>query len=55
MLTPRRYVGEVESEENYGEPIAEKMDRLAKELSAHFDESARLEQIVRAQLGRLDV
>ena len=55
VLTPRRYVGEVESDDNDGEPIAEKMERLAKELFAHFDESARLEQIVRAQLGRLDV
>ena len=37
------------------EPIAEKIDRLTKELLAHFDESARLEQVVREQLERLDV
>ena len=36
------------------EPIAEKIDRLTKELFAHFDESARLEHIVRSQLERLD-
>ena len=55
VLTPGRYVGAAESDDDDGEPIAEKIDRLTKELFAHFDESARLEQIVRAQLGRLDV
>ena len=54
VLTPGRYVGTTESYDDDGEPIVEKMDRLAKELFAHFDESARLEQIVRDQLGRLD-
>ena len=36
-----------------GEPIDEKIERLTKELFAAFDESARLEQVVRTQLARL--
>ena len=55
MLTPGRYVGAAETDDDDGEPIAEKIDRLTKELFAHFDESARLEQVVREQLERLDV
>jgi type I restriction enzyme M protein len=54
-LTPGRYVGTAAIENNDGEPIADKIERLTKELLAHFDESARLEQAVRAQLERLDV
>ena len=55
ILTPGRYVGAAETDDDDGEPIAEKIDRLTKELFAHFDESARLEQVVREQLERLDV
>jgi type I restriction enzyme M protein len=54
VLGPGRYVGALEVEED-GEPAADKIARLTKELLAHFDEAARLEQIVRAQLERLDV
>ena len=54
VLTPGRYVGAAETDDTDGEPVAEKIDRLKKELFAHFDESARLEQVVRAQLERLD-
>ncbi len=54
VLTPGRYVGAAQTDDSDGEPIAEKIDRLTKELFAHFDESARLEQAVRAQLERLD-
>ena len=36
-----------------GEPIDAKIERLTKELLAAFDESARLEQVVRTQLGRV--
>lgn len=51
-LTPGRYVGAaaVETDE---EPIEEKIQRLTKELLAQMDESARLDAVVRAQLGRL--
>ncbi|MDW5330651.1 class I SAM-dependent DNA methyltransferase [Plantactinospora sp. KLBMP9567] len=56
VLTPGRYVGAAEAEEDPdAEPLADRIDRLTKELYAHFDESARLEAVVRDQLGRLDV
>jgi type I restriction enzyme M protein len=54
VLTPGRYVGAVEVDNSDGEPLADKIERLTKELLAYFDESARLEQIVRAQLEHLD-
>lgn len=55
VLTPGRYVGAAEVDDADDEPISEKIERLTKELFAHFDESARLEQVVREQLERLDV
>ncbi|MGI8335259.1 type I restriction-modification system subunit M [Actinomadura scrupuli] len=54
VLSPGRYVGAPEDDVSDDEPIAEKIDRLAKDLFIHFDESARLEQIVRTQLERID-
>jgi len=54
ILTPGRYVGAPETADD-AEPLAEKIDRLKKELFAHFDESSRLEKEVRIQLERLDV
>lgn len=51
-LTPGRYVGTPAVEDD-GEPIDEKMARLSKALLEAFDESARLERVVREQLGRL--
>ncbi|MFV2097406.1 N-6 DNA methylase [Micromonospora sp. LOL_014] len=56
VLTPGRYVGAAEAEEDPdAEPLADRIERLTKELYAHFDESTRLETVVRTQLGRLDV
>ena len=55
VLTPGRYVGAAETADDDDEPVASKIERLSKELLAHFDESARLEQLVRVQLERLDV
>ena len=52
-LTPGRYVGFAEEEED-GEPIDEKIARLTAELTAALDESARLDTVVREQLGRLE-
>jgi len=52
-LTPGRYVGAPEVEDD-GEPIEAKIARLRGELLAAFDESARLEKVVRGQLERLD-
>jgi len=51
-LTPGRYVGAADVEDD-GEPLDEKIERLTTELFAQFDESARLEQVVREQLGRV--
>ena len=51
-LTPGRYVGAPETEDD-GEPIDQKIERLTAELFAAFDESSRLEQVVRTQLARL--
>ncbi|OLB80344.1 MAG: restriction endonuclease subunit M [Actinobacteria bacterium 13_2_20CM_2_71_6] len=53
-LTPGRYVGAVDAEGD-GEPLDEKIERLSKELLEAFDESARLEKVVREQLERLHV
>lgn len=51
-LTPGRYVGAAAVEDD-GEPIDEKIARLKAELFAAFDESARLEKVVREQLERI--
>lgn len=54
VLTPGRYVGSVEAEEDpEAEPMEERIARLTKELFEHFDESARLDKVVREQLGRI--
>ncbi len=52
-LTPGRYVGAAEIEDD-GEPIDDKISRLATELLEAFDESARLEKVVRGQLERIN-
>jgi type I restriction enzyme M protein len=51
-LTPGRYVGAAEIEED-AEPLDAKIERLTKELLASFDESNRLEQVVRTQMKRI--
>uniref|UniRef100_UPI003736DFFD N-6 DNA methylase n=1 Tax=Corynebacterium kefirresidentii TaxID=1979527 RepID=UPI003736DFFD len=51
-MTPGRYVGFAEAEED-DEPINEKIARLTGELTAALDDAARLDQVVREQLGRL--
>lgn len=55
ILTPGRYVGTTEVDDGNDEPVAAKIARLTKDLYAHFDESALLDQEVRTQLERLDV
>jgi type I restriction enzyme M protein len=50
-LTPGRYVGAADVEDD-GEPIDEKIERLTQDLLAQFDESARLERVVREMLSR---
>jgi type I restriction enzyme M protein len=54
ILTPGRYVGCAAPGDGDDEPAAAKIDRLASELIAHFDESARLASVVRGLLERLD-
>jgi len=54
VLTPGRYVGAPEVQNEDDEPIADRIARLTKELYAHFEESARLEKVVREQLERID-
>lgn len=53
IVTPGRYVGAADIDTSDDEPTEEKIARLTKELFAHFDESARLESVVRDQLGRI--
>lgn len=55
VLTPGRYVGAAEVEDEDDEPIGEKIDRLTQELFGLFEKSAELEKTVREQLGRVDV
>ena len=56
ILAPGNYVGSVAAEEDpNAEPVKERIARLAAELLTHLDESARLDAIVREQIGRLDV
>ncbi|OIJ67827.1 type I restriction-modification system subunit M [Streptomyces mangrovisoli] len=55
VLTPGRYVGAVEAEEEDAEAVAERISALTEELFALFDKSADLEKTVREQLGRVDV
>jgi type I restriction enzyme M protein len=51
VLTPGRYVGAPAAEDD-GEPAADKIVRLKKELLAALDESASLDKVVREQMDR---
>ncbi len=51
-LTPGRYVGAATTEGD-GEPIEEKIQRLKVELLAAFDESDRLQSMVKSHMARL--
>lgn len=52
VLTPGRYVGAEEVKDD-GEPFEEKMPHLVAELHAQFEESAKLEQAITANLKGL--
>ena len=52
VLTPGRYVG-AEAVEDDGEPFEEKMKRLVAELKGQFEESAKLEHAIKANLKGL--
>ena len=52
MLTPGRYVGAAEQEED-DEPFAGKMQRLTADLAEQFAEGRRLEGEIRKNLSKL--
>jgi type I restriction enzyme M protein len=52
VLSPGRYVAPAVATDPAGPPAAQ-LERLARELFAHFDKAARLDGEVRAQLARL--
>jgi type I restriction enzyme M protein len=53
VLTPGRYVGAVEAEEEDAEVVAARIATLTEELVGLFAKSAELEKTVRDQLGRV--
>ncbi|PKN74075.1 MAG: N-6 DNA methylase [Candidatus Cloacimonetes bacterium HGW-Cloacimonetes-3] len=53
ILTPGRYVGMAPKENEDTEPFQDKMKRLTAELYAQFEESARLEKEIKANLIKL--
>jgi type I restriction enzyme M protein len=53
ILTPGRYVGMAPKQNEDTEPFADKMKRLTAELYTQFEESARLEQEIKANLKKL--
>jgi type I restriction enzyme M protein len=56
VLTPGIYVGAAEAEADpNAEQLSERIPRLTKELYAYFEEAARLDAVVRDQLGDVDV
>ncbi len=52
VLTPGRYVGTVTQEDD-GEPFAEKMHRLTAQLKTQFEEGHKLEQAIKQNLASL--
>ena len=52
ILTPGRYVGVAEQEDD-GIPFEEKMKTLTEELKQNFEESHRLEEEIRKNLGAI--
>ncbi|GAA2470969.1 class I SAM-dependent DNA methyltransferase [Streptomyces thermolineatus] len=54
VLTPGRYVGAVEAEEEDAEAVAERIAMLTEELCGLFEKSADLAETIRKQLGRVN-
>ncbi len=52
VLTPGRYVGAEDVEED-SESFQEKMKRLVETLNEQFDESAKLQKVIKAKIGEL--
>ncbi|MFF1509291.1 type I restriction-modification system subunit M [Streptomyces sp. NPDC058326] len=55
VLTPGRYVGAVDAEQESAEAVAARIASLTEELFGLFEKSADLEKTVREQMGRVDV
>jgi type I restriction enzyme M protein len=55
VLTPGRYVGAVEADEEVEGAVEEKIAKLTEELFGLFEKSDELTKTVREQLGRVDV
>jgi type I restriction enzyme M protein len=54
ILTPARYIDAVEADATGDEPLADTIIRLTRELYSYFDESARLEKVIREQMAHID-
>lgn len=52
VLTPGRYVGAADLEED-DEPFEKKMARLTKELDAQFEESNKLEKLIKVNIQKM--
>ncbi|UYM23345.1 SAM-dependent methyltransferase [Streptomyces albus] len=55
VLTPGRYVGAIDVEEEDAKAVAERIAKLTGELYELFDKSDELSKTVREQLGRVNV
>ena len=53
MLTPGRYVGAAETEDDDDMPFEERMEQLTAKLKDQFKESAKLEKAILKNLGSL--
>ncbi len=54
VLTPGRYVGAAEAEEE-DEPFEQMLGRLTSNLEKQFEESHRLEQLIKDNVKRINV
>ena len=54
VLTPGRYVGAQDDQEEGGEPFAEKMARLKSELEEQFVDATRLDEAIRKNLAFIE-